>query len=145
VVAPPDVFDIRHFFDQAGDLVTAQRGIRSRVLQDDRPVKFVCDPVEHIHGDGSIRARRRHGDDGVRAGSLRPTGEKAHLRHGNARTAEYYWQSPVDRLQHGLQVAQALFLAQQVELAHHDRPDDAVLPAAAAEISRACRSEVRIS
>ena len=43
-------------------------------------------------------------------------------------------QAPVDFFQHFVQVGDALSLAQQIKLADHHRPDDAVLPRAAAEI-----------
>ena len=83
---------------------------------------------------------------GVGAGLLRRAREEQHLRHRDARAAEDHRQPPVHLLQHGVQVADALLLAQKIELADHHRPDDAVLAAAAAEVRRcAAGSAVWIS
>src|SRR5688572_13854589 len=58
-----------------------------------------------------------------------------------ARAAEDHRQAAIHLLHHGVQVAHALLLAEEVELAHHHRPDNAVLAAAAAEVGR--RPQVR--
>ncbi len=96
---------------------------------------------EHLHGHGCIGPGRGHGHDGVGAGLLGRACKEQHLGHRDARAAEDHRQPSVDLLQHGIQVADALLLAQKVELADHHRPDNAVLSAATAEIGR--RPQVR--
>jgi hypothetical protein len=93
----------------------------------------------------SVGARWGHGDDGVRACLLSSPPEQAHLRQRDARATEDYRKAPVHRFQDGIQVAHALFLAQEKKFSNHDRPDDTVLSTAAAKIGRRLQVRVRIS
>src|SRR5690349_21639144 len=63
--------------------------------------------------------------------------KQQHLQNRHTRAAEYHWQSPVNLFQHGVEIADALFFAQKIELTDHHRPNDAVLAAAAAGSGRA--------
>ncbi len=130
------VLDLGRVFQQGRDLFAVKGCVHARVLQDDGPVVDVRQAPEHVHGHRLIRAGRGHGDDGVRAGPLRSPGKEQHLGHGDAGATEDHRQPSVHLLQHRVQVTDAFLFAQEIEFAHHHRPDDAVLPATAAEVRR---------
>lgn len=129
-----DILDARHLFDEARDLLSCERCIAAGILHHDGAVKAIRHAVIHVQRHGLVGARRRHGDDRVRAGGLGSAGEVTDLRYRHAGAPEDNGNLAVDTRQDRIEVGDPFSFAEKVELTHHDGPDDAMLGGVAAEL-----------